>query len=138
MCCELGNGFRNQLFGTKAKHRIKPAFTIHVSLKRGFNCFVTTFPPAPGEKTQPEPSLHPDVPQQLDLLPPCQMWHHYPKPRILGARGMWPWDGQGGHGQGDQEQPVPLTTEPGWSPRLSRVQPRPAPALALSFPSPAR
>lgn len=87
MCCELGNGFRNQLFGTKAKHKIKSAFTIHVSLKRCFNCFVTTFPPAPVEKTQPEPSLHPD------LLPPFQMWHHWP------SQGSW-WPGTRGHGTG--------------------------------------
>lgn len=44
MCCELGNGFRDRLLGTKVKDKIKSAFTIYVFLKRQLNCFVTRVP----------------------------------------------------------------------------------------------
>lgn len=71
MCCELGNGFRNQLFGTKVKHKIKSAFTIYVLLKRRFNCFVTHI--ALSKRTavpcSPSDSSCPGVPQREILLP---------------------------------------------------------------------
>lgn len=87
MCCELGNGFRNTLFGTKAKRKIKSALTIPVSLKRRFNCFVTTLPPAPEQKIH-SPSCDPsdpDVPQQQVLLPPFHLWHMAPWPHLAQA-----------------------------------------------------
>lgn len=137
MCCELGNGFRNQLFGTKAKHKIKSAFTIHVSLKRRFDCFATTFPPAPEQKTH-SPSCDPSDQQRVLLLPfppAAQGTTASPGPShgslaALEMRDTGGWD---------QEQPVPaqvkgkpLTTEPRQPPTLSRGSARASPGTGAA------
>ena len=80
MCCELGNGFRNQLFGTKVKHKIRSAFTIYIFLKRWFNCFVIHIPLS--KRTEVACSLSnsscPDVHQQEISLPSFHPWHEVP------------------------------------------------------------